>query len=258
MIDNNQNTFDFLGLLTNIRKHIWLILVFGIIGLVTSLLISIIFITPKYNSTIDLLVSQKTDDSAAQFNVQQADLQAINTYKDVLKKPIVLNAVLKEAREKSNYLGTESDLSSAIKIDNQANSKIISVTVTDTNPYRAADIVNSIGRVFTKKIKKIMKVNNVAIVTKGSVNSRQVSPNKKLNSFFGLFLGLVIGCMFVIVRHLSDKTVKDSEFLSNGLGIVNLGQIYHIDKEKSSFKDVEIINHNNLKSPDSISSRRRV
>ena len=42
-----------------------------------------LFIEPKYNSSIDILVNQKENNAQVQYAAQQADLQVINTYKDV-------------------------------------------------------------------------------------------------------------------------------------------------------------------------------
>lgn len=256
--NEKKDNLSFLGLLGEIKKSFRNIIIWGFVGTTVALIISFIFLTPKYNSTIDLLVNQKNNDSAAQFNVQQADLQSINTYKDVLKKPVILNTVLKEARKKNNYLGSESDLANSISISNEANSKVISVSVSDTNPYRAADLANDIGKTFTKKIKNIMKIDNVAIVTKASVNTNPVSPNKKLNCFLGLVIGLLIGAFFVTLRYLMDKTVKDTEFLTDNLGLINLGQVYHISNEDINLHVVNVVSQSKKEKESKIPSRHRV
>ncbi|WP_304652013.1 Wzz/FepE/Etk N-terminal domain-containing protein, partial [uncultured Ligilactobacillus sp.] len=82
------------------KKNILGIVICGVIGLVLSTIVSTVIMTPKYESSVDILVNQKSSDIQTQLNVQQADLQAINTYKDVLKKPIILSDVLKQLREK--------------------------------------------------------------------------------------------------------------------------------------------------------------
>lgn len=80
------------------------------------------FITPKYSSNIDILVNQKANNEQVQYAAQQADLQVINTYKDVLTKPIILTPVLKEVKRIDNYQGNLGALSNAIKVSNQTNS----------------------------------------------------------------------------------------------------------------------------------------
>ena len=168
-------------------------------------------------------------------------MQAINTYKDVLKKSIILTPVLKKIRENVNYQGDLSDLQSSVDISNQTNSQVISVTVTDKNAYIAADIANEIGTIFTEKIKKMMKIDNVTVVNKATVNLTPVSPNKKLNVLIGLLLGSLIGICISLIKELLDTTVKDSNFLREELDLINLGFIYHIDNGNKDYRVVEVI-----------------
>lgn len=240
-MSKNESMIDISRFFEIIKRNIIGIIICGVIGIVISLIVSFFMITPKYESTVDILVNQKSGNSAMQFNMQQADLQAINTYKDVLKKSVILTPVLKEVREKDNYQGSLTDLQKSIEITNQTNSQVISVTVTDKNAYVATDIANTIGKVFTREIKKMMQVDNVTVVTKASVNTNPVSPNKKLNALVGLILGLTIGITFVIVRDLRDTTVKNQEFLSDELDLVNLGSVYHIESDKQNYRVAEII-----------------
>lgn len=151
---NNETVIDLRQLGALLWKNIWGILIWGILGIILALGISFVFMTPKYSATIDLLVNQKVDNSALQYNAQQADLQAINTYKDVLTKPVILTPVLKQVKQQDNYTGSLSSLENSISITNETNSQVISVTVTDTNAYTAADLANTIGKVFSSKIKK--------------------------------------------------------------------------------------------------------
>ena len=139
-MEQNENIIDFSRIIDAAQKNIVGIIIWGVVGLAVSLMVSFFVMTPKYNSTVDILVNQKNNNSAVQFNVQQADLQAINTYKDVLKKSVILTPVLKTIKEKDNYQGNLEKLQESIKITNQTNSQVISVTVTDTNAYVAADI----------------------------------------------------------------------------------------------------------------------
>ena len=199
-MEQNENIIDFSRIIDAAQKNIVGIIIWGVVGLAVSLMVSFFVMTPKYNSTVDILVNQKNNNSAVQFNVQQADLQAINTYKDVLKKSVILTPVLKTIKEKDNYQGNLEKLQESIKITNQTNSQVISVTVTDTNAYVAADIANTMGTVFTREIKKMMKVDNVTVVNKAVVNTNPVSPRKKLNAFLGLVIGLFIGTAIVIDR----------------------------------------------------------
>ena len=239
MNDNNneETVIDLSQLFGAVRKSIVSIIIWGIAGLLVSLFATFVLMTPKYSSTIDILVNQKADNTQMQYTAQQADLQAINTYKDVLQKSVILAPVVKEVRERDNYQGSVGALQKSMSITNQTNSQVLSVTVTDTNAYTAADLANTIGKVFAK-------IDNVTVVTKATANTKPVSPNKVKNAVIGLLLGLLIGIAIAVIKELRDTTVKDTDFLTKELGLTNLGAIYHISSDNQDYGLVKIIEKN--------------
>ena len=75
-----------LSQLWNVFKRSFLaMIVFGIIGMAAAYFGAKAFIAPKYESDTSLLVNRKQDnDPNMQLNAQQADIQIINTYKDII------------------------------------------------------------------------------------------------------------------------------------------------------------------------------
>ncbi|MYY52652.1 chain-length determining protein [Lactobacillus salivarius] len=263
-METKQSEIDITKLLNALKKQIGIIVFMGIFVMLISSVLAWLFIQPKYSSSIDILVNQKNNNTAVQYNIQQADLQAINTYKDVLTKPIILSAVLKDIKRTDNYQGNLRTLEKSIEIDNQTNSQVITVNVTDKNAYVAADIANTIGKVFAKKVKKMMQVDNVTIVSSAKVNTKPVSPNKKLYASIGLVTGLVLGIVIALIKELTDKTVKDSNFLTDDLGLTNIGSVYHLDINEDDYGAVKVIvrnkisNNNSAEEEISTPRRRRV
>ena len=236
-----------IGHLINILKNnVVSIITWSMLGLVVSMGIVFLFIEPRYSSNVDILVNQKANNEQVQYTTQQADLQAINTYKDVLTKPIILAPVLKEVKRTDNYQGNLSTLEKSIKVSNQTNSQVVTVTVTDKNAYVAADIANTIGKTFTKKVKKMMQVDNVTIVSSAKVDTKPVSPNKKIFALMGAIIGLIVGIVIAFIKELTDKTVKDSSFLTDELGLTNIGSVYHLDINDSDYGVVKVIARNKI------------
>lgn len=243
---DDEMIIDLSSLMSTLKKNIVSIIVWAILGLVVSLGSVFLFIEPKYSSNVDILVNQKADNAQVQYAAQQADLQVINTYKDVLTRPIILTPVLKEVKRTDNYQGNLGTLEKSIKVSNQTNSQVVTVTVTDKNAYIAADVANAIGKVFTKKVKKMMQVDNVTIVSKAKVNTKPVSPNKKLYTLMGLVLGFFVGVITTFIRELTDKTVKDSSFLTDNLGLTNIGSVYHLDISDNDYGVVKVVARNKI------------
>lgn len=257
MNEVEQNKFNItpMFIFSTLKKK-WIgVLTWTLVGAVIAFLGALLFITPKYSSTIDLLVNQRTDDSQQEYTAQQADLQAINTYKDVIKKSVILSPVLQSIKKTDNYDGNLSDLQNSITIKNETNSQVISIVVRDKNPYVASDIANAVGKEFTSRIKKMMKVDNVTVVTTAKPNVRPISPNKKLITVLGLVIGFCIGISVALIRELLDTTVKDDKYLTDVLQLTNLGEIYHINSDDKTFKIVNVIEN---QKKNAAQSRRRV
>ncbi|MBZ4032503.1 YveK family protein [Ligilactobacillus salivarius] len=247
---DDEMIIDVGRLIGTLKKNIVSVIIWTVLGLIISLGCVFLFIEPRYSSSVDILVNQKVNNAQVQYATQQADLQAINTYKDVLTKPIILTPVLKEVKKTDNYQGNLDALEKSIKVSNQTNSQVVTVTVTDKNAYVAADVANTIGKIFTKKVKKMMQVDNVTIVSSAKVNTKPVSPNKKLFALAGMMLGFLLGVVIALIKELTDKTVKDSSFLTDELGLTNIGSVYHLDINDNDYSVVNVIARNKISNND--------
>lgn len=244
MVKENEETVIDLGrLLLTLKKNLFSIIAWAVVGLIISLVVLFIFIEPKYSATTDILVNQKNDNVQTQYAAQQADLGAVTTYEDILKRSVILSPVLKEVRTRDNYKGSLGDLQKSVSVSNETNSKIISVTVTDKDAYTAADVANTVAKTFKEKIVKMMKIDNVTIVSTAKPNATPVFPKKTLGALVGIILGALIGVVIAIVRELTDKTVKDMDFLTDEVGLTSLGTVFHIEDD-DAFAAVEVLNEN--------------
>jgi capsular polysaccharide biosynthesis protein len=116
------------------------------------------------------------------------------------------------------------ELQNAISVSSQQNSQVFALAVESSNPDESAAIANQVAYVFRSKIKSMMSVNNVTIVSKATPNNQKTSPNTKLITLAGVLVGILIGISYAFVKELTDTTVKDDEFLAT-MGLTNLGHI---------------------------------
>ncbi|HIX36023.1 MAG TPA: exopolysaccharide biosynthesis protein [Candidatus Limosilactobacillus merdigallinarum] len=245
MTDSNNestNTIDLHRLLALLRINyklliLWTVIV-GVLGFATAKFIVI----PKYTATTEILVNQKHSNNNGQaYNNQQADVQIINTYKDIITNKVILNEANKELSNSNsvaseygrNYNVPVSQLKKDIKISNQQNSQVFSVAVTTDNPNKSAAAANTIASVFKKRIKKIMSVNNVTIVSKATAPSAPSFPNVKLFTLAGAVLGFLISFIYLLIKELMDTTVNSDDFMTDDLGLTNLGHIDHIHLDRN-------------------------
>ena len=94
-------------------------------------------------------------------------------------------------------------------------------------------MANTVANVFKQQIKKIMSVNNVTIVSRASTPDSPSFTNKKLFALAGAVLGLILSFLYILIGELMDTSVHDDDYLTNELGLTNLGQVNHIEMSKN-------------------------
>ena len=100
-----------------------------------------------------------------------------------MKSPIILNRV----KDELNLSETAEDLKRKITVISENESQIVSISATDKDYSKAADIANTVVAVFKRDIDDIMGENTeISLVAKANPEHSPVpvSPNKKFNIAF--------------------------------------------------------------------------
>ena len=270
--NNEEVTIDLRRLFILIRKHIISILIWMIgLGLI-AYGVSEYVLVPKYTASTQLLVNRKTADANQVYANQQADINAVTTYKDIITSNVILKGaskylanpvtlvkkatpakkavyktndngtrtLVKKAvkakpavykRESKSYSVSASELASAVSVTTTTSSQVFTLSATAETPAKAQAIANAVAKEFKEQIPKIMDVNNVTIVAEAPKGSKSY-PNVKMITLVGVLAGLVISLLIIIIKDLSDTTVREDSFMTNELGLTNLGEIAHITMPK--------------------------
>ncbi|ALV21548.1 YveK family protein [Carnobacterium antarcticum] len=216
-----------------LKKRMTMIISLGLVALILAAVFTFFIATPKYNSTTQILVNRTTESAEGmQLNDINTNVQMINTYKDIIKGPVILNEV--SGKLKGNL--TTAQLSEKIEIATQDNSQVFSLTVTDEDPFLAAEIANEVATTFQNEIGNIMNVDNVTIISEAIPNNNQISPNNPLNLVIGLLVGLMLGVGAAFLLEFMDTTVRDEQFIINDLGWTSLGSVSEMSSAELTSK----------------------
>lgn len=232
--EKNTNAIDLQHLWKLFVQHVRMILIWTVGLGVIAWGIATFVIPAKYTATTQILVNQRNsnDNNGQAYTNQQADIQMINTYKDIITNQVILKSASKQLANPSGsqraYALSVAKLKDSLTVSTQANSQVFSLSAEAGNPTEAKVIANTVAKIFKKQIRSMMNVNNVTIVSEATAPTSQSFPNKKLFALAGLVLGFLISYVYVLLRDLIDTTVRDNDFMTNELGLTNLGQVGEI------------------------------
>ncbi|HCX1067322.1 TPA: Wzz/FepE/Etk N-terminal domain-containing protein [Staphylococcus aureus] len=216
-----KEKFDLVKLLNILKKNIKLLLILPAICLVVSAALTFFVMPDKYTDSTQILVNMKKSSSDLAFQNVQSSLQSVNTYTEIIKSPRILDKV---SREFDGQYST-AELNSFLKVTNQTNSQIITVSVTTGNKSESDKIVNKISKVFAHDMPKIMSVDNVTILSSAHDNAVKVSPIVSVNLVISIIVGIVLAILIIFLKELLDKRIKTEEDVESQLGLPILGSI---------------------------------
>lgn len=199
-----------------------------LLGVLLAAVYTFFVAVPEYSSTTQLLVNRTQQSEVIQQSDINTNVQLINTYKDILKGPVILD----EVRDELDLELSHTELSNKISISSQDNSQVFNIQVSDGNPYDAATIANTTASVFKENLPEIMNVDNVSVISEGIPNETPISPNNVLNLAIGLVLGGMIGVGLAFLFEFMDNTVKDEKFIVEELGWTSLGRISEMSPDE--------------------------
>ena len=228
---NNQEAnmieIDVLSLLKTIWRKKFLILLTAILTTGLAFAYSAFLLTPQYDSTTRLYVVTQSSDNGA--GITNQDLQAgsflVKDYKEIILSQDVLKNV-------TTTLGITDDIKEKITVNIPVDTRILSITVRDSDPNQAATIANTLRDEAAKKIIEVTKVSDVTTLEAAVPAEKPSTPQTKRNLILGFIVGAFLATALVLVLEVLDDRVKRPQDIEEGLGMTLLGVVPHADKLK--------------------------
>ena len=228
---NNQEAnmieIDVLSLLKTIWRKKFLILLTAILTTGLAFAYSAFLLTPQYDSTTRLYVVTQSSDNGA--GITNQDLQAgsflVKDYKEIILSQDVLKNV-------TTTLGIADDIKEKITVNIPVDTRILSITVRDSDPNQAATIANTLRDEAAKKIIEVTKVSDVTTLEAALPAENPSTPQTKRNLVLGFIVGAFLATALVLVLEVLDDRVKRPQDIEEGLGMTLLGLVPHAEKLK--------------------------
>ena len=230
MKEQNMMEIDVFQLLKILWKRKFLIALVAIVTGVVAFAYSSFIVKPEYTSTTRIYVVNRNQGDKSGLTNQ--DLQAgsylVKDYREIILSQDVLEKVATDLKLDLPSKG----LASKIKVTVPADTRIVSISVTDRAPEEASRIANSLREVAAQKIISVTRVSDVTTLEGARPATSPSSPNIRRNTMIGFLAGAVVMIVTVLLIELLDTRVKRPEDVEDVMQIALLGVVPNLDKLK--------------------------
>lgn len=215
-----------LELLRLMKKQWYLLVIFPVVLALATGVVCWGFMPNKFTSEVSLYVLTKAQ-SATTNNVTSSDTAASQQLANDIAVLAKSNRVMDAT---ASSLGMTTLSGYDISISSQTTTRVITLTVTGTDPQAVATIANELAKQTADTAVEVMDlkaVNTVDVATAPLVPS---GPNRPLYLAVAVLAGLFIAIVVIVMRDLLDTTVKSSDDVEELFGLPVLGQMPAIKK----------------------------
>lgn len=213
-------TIDLAELLAHCIAKWKMIVLLTLIGGLVSFVITAFFITPKYKATSTIYVLSNKS-SAVNLSDLQIGTQLTPDYMKLFKMWEVHEQVIRNLNLPYNY----DQVGKMLSVTNDANTRLLDVSVTSPSAEEAAAMANEYAKVASQYISETMSTDKPNIVSVALVPDNPDSPKLTLNVVIGVIAGFVIAIIIIIVRMVSDDKYKTPDDIKKYTGLATLAVI---------------------------------
>ena len=179
--NNDEIEIDLGEIFHLILSRLGVIILSGIILGVISIIGTMLFITPQYESTTKIMVLNKQDSNTLTSADMQTSTQLTKDYAELIKSRTVLEGVIAQLNLNITY----QQLLGKLTVDTSTDSRIVTIIVSDEDPYTASEMANAIRDMAAEHIQSVMDIEAVNVVDSANIPSEKASPSLAKNGVIG-------------------------------------------------------------------------
>ena len=205
---------DLMLILKRVTKYIWIIITIGVIFSISAYIWSRVMVVPKYKSSTKVYVlNNNINEKKLTTQDFQIGNYLLKDYKEIILSSKVLERVIDKNGIKMNLV----ELRSKIEVKISQDTRVLIITVEDTDAKRAADIANAVRDEAFEVIKEITKEESAKILDEAQESKSPSSPDIRKNTIMAGAIGILLSLGIVVLKEVLDDRVKKQEDIEEGL-----------------------------------------
>ena len=224
--NNEEIEIDLWEVLILLISRAWIIALVGIMTALIGFVISAFFIAPTFQSTTKIYILNKQQENTVTYSDVQLGTQLTKDYAQLITSRMVLEKVIEDLKltevyEEISYEG----MLGKVEVTTPTDTRILAITVTDTDPVLAMEIANSIREVAAVHIKNVMDIEAVNMVETANLPMKKAGPSVTKWTLLGGCIGAFLVIAGVLLFFFMDDTIKSSDDVEKYLGLSTLALI---------------------------------
>lgn len=222
---DDEVTIDLAELFGVLWHWIWLILLVALLLGGAAYAFSKFVIPEEFQSTTKIYVLDKESGSGGQstYTDLQVGSQLTKDYAELITSRTVIEKVIADNHLESAY--DYKEFLKKVEVNTPTDTRIVSITVTDTNPALAQALADDIRVEASDLIINTMQINAVNTYEVANLPTEKSAPNCSKWTLLGALLGALLVGGIVTLQYILDDTIKTSEDVEQYLGLSTLALI---------------------------------
>ena len=211
-----------LELLQLMRMHLKLVILLPIVCALAMGVYSYAFMANTYTASTSMYVLAKqtsaNSDNAANYSNLNASQMLANDVSTLLKSDRIAADTVKN-------LHLDSLKGYSTKVTSETTSRVITLSVTGSDPDTSAAIANEMASNVSKVAQQVMDVQSVNVIDQAVSPSSPSGPNRSMYIAVALLAGLFIAIVIVVVSDMLNTKVRNADEAEELLGLPVIGRM---------------------------------
>ena len=227
MEENLTQEIDIRDIFRILKKRIKMLIIIPLMAVIISGIISFFYLTPVYKASTTLMLWKDYSSGEVVYQDILFNRQLVNTYQEIARSRLVAQETIRRLR----MTLTPSELSKKIEVSLVKDTEVISISVTDNSPERAAIIANEVAHVFMDQVPLMIRMENVQVMDQAFPPDSPIAPRRLLNMAVAGVLGVMIAVGLAFLLEYMDDTIKTPDEVQRTLELNVLGTIPLLDEK---------------------------
>lgn len=207
-----------------LKKHLRLVILLPVVCALVVGLYSVFFVRNTYTATASMYVLAQGESSSSTnlYSDLNASQMLTNDVAKLLKSDRIVNQVGSE-------VGVEELKGYKVDVTSETTSRVITLSVTGSDPQTAADIVNKMIKDVSDVARSVMNIRSVNPINQAQAPISPSGPNRLLYTAVAFLVGLFAAIVIVVVADMLNTRVRGPKDLEELIDVPVIGRIPTIE-----------------------------